>query len=255
MKAAILNPIRIYTGDGTPDYLTTFPNLDNVKQGLQLFFGVNASPSGIRQHIGEMYLQGAGSAQYEVWQVVDGVDTFVSVDDAVDISPDGWTGTAIYKITLDLPDGYYYLILDSVQMSDVFQITSSTSVTEDLIKIKYSNSVNDFGCIFDTNYFTAYFTGRLTAGDPKSESDVYDDDRISPVKLKSSPVRTATLTLFEVNHLYKDLIDMIFSCDTIEINGIAYVNDGNISFDAIEGCDLGNVKVKLVQEINDYYYG
>lgn len=255
MKAAILNPIRFYTGTGVTDYLTTFPNLDNVKQGEQLFFGVNASPSGIRQHIGELYLQIQGVVQYEVWQIVDGVNTFVSVADSVDISPVGWIGTQIHKITLDLADGYYFLNLDSVKTSDVFQITSDTNITKDLIKIKYSNSVNDFGCIFGTHYFTSYFTGRLTTGEPKSESDVYDDDRSNPVKLKSSPVRTATLSLFAINHLYKDLIDMIFSCDTIEVNGVAYVNDGNISFDAVEGCDIGEVKVKLVQEVNDYYYG
>jgi hypothetical protein len=184
-------------------------------------------------------------------------ETITGGFDSVDISPVGWVGYQIHEVTVTgLTDGCYYLLdTDSGLISDIFYITSSTELTEDFVKIKYSNSVNDFGCIFGTHYFEAYFRGRLVVGESKIDYDTFEDDRSQPIKLKASPQRTANLSILGINYLYKDLIDHIFSCDTIEVNGVQYENMDAPSFDLIEGSDMGNITVKLAQSINDYYYG
>lgn len=256
MRGAILNPIRFYDSSEMPDYSITFPNLENVTYGFQYGFGVSSSPDVIRRHIGIMYLQflSANSVvSFKVYKLNSAkvFDLSESVS-SVDISPSGWTGYQIHKLTLDLDDGVYYVTDGSNYTSDIFQVVTSSN---QLIKIKYSNSVNDFGCIFATNYFEAYFTGKLIAGEPKNEVEAMESDRGAPIKLKSTPSRTASLTIYKVSHLYKDLLDMIFSCDTIEINGISYENSETISWEQNNGGDIGTATVKLVQKINDYYYG
>ena len=264
MRGAILNPIRFRNIDtDVPDRLTIYPNNDNVTYGEFNQFGVLPSPEFLRYHYGDMYLQFVNEFNtiqtFSVYKLQsDGTWAIIPGGfDSVDISPAGWVGYQIHKVTVTgLADGCYYLFDgDSNLKSDIFYITSSTDFTEDFVKIKYSNSINDFGCIFGTHYFEVYFRGSLIPGEPKIDIDSYEDDRSQPVKLKASPQRTATMTLEGINILYKDLIEHIFSCDTIEINGVSYDNMDAPSSDFPKGQDMGTITVKLAQSINDYYYG
>jgi hypothetical protein len=262
MRGAVLNPIRFYDSSAMPDWLTVFPNNDNVTYGNYNQFGVLPSPEFLRFHYGDMYLQFLNEdnevKSFDLYKLNE-TNTWVldSNIDSVDISPVGWVGNQIHKITLTgLTDGCYYLFEpDCNCKSDIFYMTSSIDFTEDFVKIKYSNSINDFGCIFGTHYFEVYFRGRLMTGEPKIDVDSYEDDRSNPIKLKASPQRTANLSILGINYLYKDLIDHIFSCDTIEVNGVQYENMDAPAFDLTEGSDMGNITVKLAQSINDYYYG
>lgn len=258
MKGALLNPIRFYDSANMPDYLTYFPNFDNTTYGEGYFYGINPSPDCIRTHIGDMFLQFLNEDNaiftMNLYKLNDnGNFDFNDAIDSVNISPTGWIGYQIHSITIsDLEDGFYYL-KNSNYKSDIFRITSETIITEDLIKIKYANSVNDFGCIFGTNYFTSYFIGNLQPGEIKTEIESFEGDRGEPIKLKSTPQRTATINIFGLHHNYKDLIELIFSCDTIEINDVLFVNLEAPTYEDIDGSDLMNISVKLVQSNNDYY--
>ena len=166
MRGALLNPIRFYRADDMPDYLTKFPNFDNTTYREAYFYGVAASPDCIREHVGDMFLQFVDETNsgftFDIYKLNEANDfEIVDTVDSVDISPVGWVTDQIHKITLTgLEDGIYQLKNDGYQ-SDIFRITSSTTITEDLVKIQYANSRNDFGCIFGSHYFVAYFRGNL----------------------------------------------------------------------------------------------
>jgi hypothetical protein len=260
MRGALLNPIRFYRADDMPDYLTIFPNFDNTTYGEVYFYGVAASPDCIREHVGDMYLQFVDETNtgftFDIYKLND-ENVFEAIDtvDSVDISPVGWVTDQIHKVTLTgLADGIYYLNVDDYT-SDVFRITSSTIATQDLVKVKYLNTYNDFGCIFGTNYFEAYFRGNIKKGESKIDVEAFESDRGIPVKLRATPQRTASLNILGLHQNYKELVEMIFSCNDITINGVAYENMEAPSFDAIEGSDLANMAIKLVQTNNDYYHG
>lgn len=258
MKAAILNPIRFYKTSNVPNYTTKFPNPDNVTFGSQYFYGVNFSSWFIRFHIGIMYLQfemtGADSKVLSVYKYVNGAFQISATIYGADITPSGWSGNYMYKFTVNLSDGVYYLSSTNGFKSDIFCVTSSAEVSEDFVKIDYLNSENDFGCIFGTNSFTSYFIGSLTPGAPKNEYSTYEDDRGEPVKLSATPQRVATLSLKGLHFTYVDMVNHIFSLDTITVNGIDYENDEAPTFDAIDGSDMGTLNIRLIQKTNDYYY-
>ena len=261
MRGAILNPVRFYDPDSLPDHSTIFPNFDNIPYGEKYFYAMVNSLSAIRKHIGIMYLQFINDdnaiKQFIIFKYSLDRGGFVldSSVNSVDISPVGWVSYQIHKVTVDLDEGVYYLVNEDGYTSDIFQIVSSTFRTKELVKIKYSHTFNNYSCIFGSNYFESYFRGKLTVGEPKINTESSELDSGTLVNLKSTPQRTATLKLLSINSLYSDLIKLIFSCDTKEINGVSYSIDGDIAFDEKTDSDSMDVTIKLVQNINDYCYG
>jgi hypothetical protein len=260
MRGALLNPVRFYPSDAMPDYISIFPNFDNTTLGDRYFFGVNASPVSWRVHVGNIYFQFLNEdnevKHIDVYKHNESNEfELIDVVDTVDISPVGWVGYQIHKLSLTgLADGFYYLQNDDYK-SDIFQVTSSSVYSEDYVKIKYSNSINDFGCIFGTNYFEAYFIGSLEQGEPSGEKEVFARDGGGDVEVQSSGDRTVTLTIIGVHQLYKDVINTIFLCDTKEINGVLYTNSEFPQWSKTDGGDTGNIVIKLKQVLNDYYHG
>lgn len=257
MRGALLNPIRFYKTAEMPDYSTYFPNFDNTTYGENYYYGVASSPDVIREHIGIMYLQfedetnsGFGVDVYKL----NNSNTFELIDtvNSVDISPVGWVTDQIHKVTLDLEDGVYQLKINGHE-SDIFKIVSTIEYTRDLVKIKYLNSKNDYGCIFGTNFFEAYFRGNIKKGEPKIDIESFESDRGNPVKLRATPQRTATLNVKGIHQNYVELVEMIFSCNTITVNGVDYENIDVPSYNDNDSADLGDITVKLVQKNNDYY--
>jgi len=260
MRGAILNPVRFYSPDTLPDYLTIFPNFDNIPYGEEYFFDTKASQDTIRKHVGIMYLQFINEdnivKSFNVYKLNES-NVFVldSSINTVNISPVGWVSNQVHKLTVDLDAGYYYLVDEDGYTSDIFQICESSEYTDELVKIKYYHSFNNYSCIFGTNYFESYFRGTLKQGEPKINTESSETDEGTLVNLKSTPQRTATLKLEGISSLYLDLVKLIFSCDIKEINGVSYSIDGDITWEEVDGGDLGTINIKLVQNIIDYCYG
>lgn len=262
MRGADLNPVRFYPSDAMPNYTTIFPTFDNTTFGDSYFYGIAATNAFWRVHYGDMFLQflnvDNAVKSFDIYKMnADNEFEIIGSVDSVDISPVGWIGYQIHKLTLTgLSDGFYYLKLDSYK-SDIFQITSSTEFLSDVVKIQYSNSRNDFGCIFGANYFTAYFRGNLEIGEPKVDIEAFgsDFDSGSSIKLRAANQKTATLNIIGVQQLYSTLINTIFSCNTILINGVQYENSSAPDWNPVKGGDIGDMSIKLIKKINDYYHG
>lgn len=260
MRGAILNPIKFYKEADLPDYITKFPNMDNVTFGDGYIFGIGSSPEFIRIHLGVMYLQIIKSVDddlnLDVYKRNDSTGAFEFTETIIgtNITPVGWVGNYIYEFELDLDNGMYYVSFRNGYRSDYFINTDDENVSEDLVYIKYLNSENGFGCIFGGSYFEIYLRGQLTAGIPQNEISSYTSDDGEPVKLRSTPQRVTTLTIKGLHYTYLDCLNTIFACDTVTVNGISYENVEGVSWEPINGGDLGDVTVKLIQKGNDYYY-
>ncbi len=259
MKSPIINPIRFYNPLNTPDYLTKFPNIDNIYNGAGWVYGINFCPNYARFHTGRINLQfsvGMGeSLDFELYKLIDNEWVLSDTITATDITPIGWIGDAIILLNVNIADGTYFLNAPNLLRSDIFVITTDARTLKDFVKIYYRNSENDFGCIFGSNSFTSYFMGSLLPGTSTLDIESYEDDRGEPVKLKATPQRTATLNLKGVHYTYADYFVHLFSCDDITINGVDYENTEAPAFDPIQGSDLGSISIKLIQKSNDYYNG
>jgi hypothetical protein len=267
MLCPLLNPIRFYDSALVPDYNSYFPNMDNITQRVNWVPGIHTNKHYYKEwRTGiAMYLQfereATESVNLHVFKYDETTKTFIELETGspivgTDISPGGWTTNPIYGYTFTpSSDGTYYFIFDGDTLtSDKFIVTSDTNFIKQLVKIKYSNTENDYGCIFGTNYFNQFFTGFLSIGEPQNEISGFQDDRGDLIKLQGTPIRVANLLLNDIHYSYADHINMIFSLDTIEINGIAYQNSEPPIKEDIADSDLKNFSIKLLQTGNDYYY-
>ena len=98
-----------------------------------------------------------------------------------------------------------------------------------------------------------YFTGQLKPGQPENEISGYESDRGELQKLISTPKRISNLILTEVHISYIDVINMIFSCDNLTINGVTFQSAEAPKIEEIQKSDLVNIEIKLTQTNNDYF--
>jgi hypothetical protein len=99
---------------------------------------------------------------------------------------------------------------------------------------------------------TCYFTGKIFTGEPANKISGAESDRGNFIKTNSSPIMQLDLTLTELHISYAPVINLMFSCDNLTINGVAMSNKGEVKFKEIKGTDLVEANVTL-QENYDYF--
>ena len=267
MKSAILNPLRFRDASKAPDYGTYWPHMDNITQRTMYMPGVHPNKQYYKEWLlgTTIYLQfereSTESVDLNIFKYDEDLFTYAEINTGspvtgTDISPVGWTGNPIYEfvITISIAGTYYLEFDDNTLISDKFVIISDTNLSKQLVKIKYSNTENDFGCIFTgSHYFYQYYTGQLILGEPQNDISGFQSDRGDLIKLQATPIRIMNLLLNDIHYTYADNINMIFSVDTIEINGISFQNSEPPTKEDIGDSDLKNFVIKLIQTNNDYY--
>jgi hypothetical protein len=259
MNAPIMNPLRFF--DTPPDYQDTWPNMDNVPQRIMNIDGIWPSLY-YKEWLYEkpMLLQFEAIEDentflkvYKYNEVTEIYDLISTLSPEI-ITPAGWVGNNFVKHSIDLPVGTYYLQCNDGYTSDTFVVTDDIQFRKRFVKIEYTNSQNDYGCIFNGFTFVQYLSGQLIIGQPKKESSVLESDRGNITKLRDTPVRTASLLINDIHYTLADHINMIFGCDQITVNDITYQTTEPPAIENIEGSDLVNITVSLSQTNNTYYY-
>lgn len=260
--APLLNPIRFYDSAKLPDYSTRFPNMDNVTQRTSYIDGIGAA-----QYYKEWLYGKELKLQFEfqegdnilltAYKYNDSTETYASytTSSGTEITPAGWVGNKFAKHSFSLSEGTYYLQFADGLKSDVFVVTNSLFQKKKFIEIVYSNSENDFGCVFEDESLSNYFCGQLMIGNPENEISGFESDRGNFIKLSSTPKRIAMLNINDIHYTYVDSLNMLFSLDDITINGITYQTSEPPTIEDQEFSDLKNITVKLIQTSNTYYYG
>lgn len=262
MKCAILNPLKFYESTAMPNYTTRFPHNDNVTQRTEYVIGQDP----VQWY--KEFLSGKAIKLQFAFEVGDSLpltvkkynettfayDTYSTVN-AVDITPSGWVGDTMLSYTVTLTTGTYYLTFADGFRSDTFAVISDSELIKRLVEVKYSHAENDYGCIFDNSFeFSNYFQGQLIAGSPENEIEAYETDRGEHIKLQSTPKRVYTLNINELHQTYIDHVNLLFSLDTITVNGLEFENIEAPQVELVENTDICNIVVKLYLIDNDYYY-
>jgi len=260
-----MNPVRFRDTTKEPDYINYWPTQYNVIEHVDYFPGINASKFLKDFKINEdLVLQfgmySPASQQLYIYKLnaLKEWELYTKINPE-DITPTGWISENIYKYTWSITEtGIYYIDMpdESIQ-SEYIKVHSESKYLKRLFELEYSNSYNDYGMIFDdngTNVFTAktYFEGRIIPGEPQNEISGYPSDRGKFVKTRSTPVNSGILKIFNTPMYYQHILNAIFSCNTISVNGIRWINEDTIAMTQIDRSDLANYEINL-KEVNITY--
>lgn len=173
-----------------------------------------------------------------------------------DITPTGWAGLGnyVYEIsyTPTAEGDFRFLLIEDIYFfeSDLIKVISDTS---HLIKIDYSNSENDYGYVGSTQ-LTAYVDGEYRTVQPSNEMTVYENDRAELTKLRSTPIEKYELNIYNSIYSVANMLNMIFSCDTILINGESFQSDEVPNVEAIEMSNIFNISIIISRTSDNYEY-
>ena len=262
MKCPILNPIKFYDSTAMPNWSTRYPHVDNTTQRSEYVIG--QSPVQFYKEFlsGQtIYLQFAKEVgDSEVLTVKKYnestylYDTYSTIS-ATDITPSGWVGDTMLSYEVLLTTGTYYVTFSDGFRSDTFTVISNSDLVKKLVKVQYTHVENDYGCIFDNDYtFTNYFQGQFMPAPTENEIEAFESDRGENIKLQATPKRVFTLNINDIHQLYIDHVNMLFSLDTITVNGLEVENIDAPQVEMVEFTDVCNITVKLYLVDNDYYY-
>lgn len=171
-----------------------------------------------------------------------------------DITPSGWAGDGNYVYEASYTPtaaGYIYFFI--VEGGNYFESTCIEVVesTEGLVKIEYSNSENDYGYV-DGSELISYFDGDLGEVQPFNDIVGYQNDRGKLTKLRSTPVEGYELSIYRVPYFVVNQLNMLFSCDTIEINGVLFQNEDELGVERLGESDLFNVTLTIKRVADSY---
>ena len=262
MKCPIINPIKFYDSTAMPNWSTRYPNPDNTTQRTEYISGLSPV-SYYKEYLVDqtIYLQFAkevGDAttltvkKYNESTYAYETNTTVT---PTDITPSGWVGDTMLSYSLSLSVGTYYLTFDDGFRSDTFAVISDSELVKRLVKVTYTHAENDYGCIFDNSYtFTNYFQGQFMPAASENEIEAFETDRGEHIKLQATPKRVFMLNINDIHINYIDHVNMLFSLDTLTVNGMEVENIEAPQVELVEFTDLCNITVKLYLVDNDYYY-
>lgn len=267
IKYPDLQPIRFYKYGSTPNFLTRFPNMDNVYHRVNWIPGLEPA-----EYYTDWLINKEMSLQFRI--TVEGTEnlllykfnTTTQIYDLhttvtpTEITPTGWVSEKVnrYDYTFTTAGVYYFESVSAGWRSDKFVVHSNTKLTKRLVQIEYYNTVNDFFLIFFDGEIQryspkAYFTGRLLPDAPGNEISAFETDRGNVVKQRSTPQKRAVLEINDLHYAEIDRINQMMACNRITVNSTTYQTTDAPEMEKIEGTDLVNMTVKLIQTNWDYY--
>lgn len=261
-----MQPIRFYKIGETPDYITYFPNHQNITHRFEYVPGLHPTEYYTDWVINyeiliQFRIQVIGQENLSVYKYntsTQSYDLYTTIT-PVNISPSGWTLDQVnrYSFTPSVAGVYYIESSSAEWRSDKFVVHSSLKFRKRLFKISYYNTENDYFMIFydnDTNVYTptAFFTGALYPDSPGNDMSVFETDRGNPQKQRSTPQNIMNLKMLDIHYAELTRINLIFSCDTITVNGVTWQSKEAMEVEQIQNSDLVNITINLIQ--TDYNY-
>jgi hypothetical protein len=245
------NNLRFYESAKTPDFATYFPSFDNQVIGVQ-YYEDRKPLKYIREHLKSKVI----SFQYQDDGVSDDLEVYkdgvlLATIASTNISPTGWLGIPVYAVayTPSSAGVYYFKLKTTNYISDPILVLDAFD--KSIIKIEYTNTINDYGTVFVNaslaNVYTpiCYFGGYINRGKMAINKEVFQADRGNTTTIRSTPMGGMNLLLEAVHETYLEYLEHIFACNTLKINDIIVNTEGDITNDQIEGTDCFDVKVNL----------
>lgn len=268
MEATVkkMQPLSFYRPAQIPDWLTYWPNMDNVYHRERWINAMYPADYYLDWLINkEMSLQFritvTGTENLSVYKYDESTETYVfyAYITPTDITPTGWISEQINRYNWTPTEtGAYYIDSSSAGIrSNKFVVYQSLKFRRRLVQVEYYNTWNDYGIVFwdgDTQRYspTAYFTGELIPDAPGNEISAFETDRGNLLKQRSTPTENMVLRLTDIHYSELPRINLILANDRLTVNGITFQNAEAPKTSPIEGTDLFNVECPLKR--TDYEY-
>lgn len=171
------------------------------------------------------------------------------------ITPSGWDGegnyvfevsytpTTVGTINFYIMEGGYFFESENIEIVDD---------CEHLLKFEYTNSESDYGLITGTT-FTTYESGDFLNATPTNEIDSYKNDRGELKILRATPIEAYDLKMWYCSLATVNRMNMIFSCDTIIINGMQVQASEVPKASQVEHSNMFEVSVNISRVDSDYH--
>lgn len=149
--------------------------------------------------------------------------------------------------------GEFYFKLSDGSRSGVISVMENH---KDTILIKYRNSKNGLGVVFDTGIlFQMRIDAFIRNFSPKSDDEIYNDQLRNSTKLYSLPYNVFTFFAGNSKGLpdyILDTINIIFSCDMIKLNDRWFekVEGSEWEVKRIEGYDFSGMSIDIMPAVN-----
>lgn len=261
-----MNPVRFYNPSKAVDYSTYWPHPDNVLPRTLYQRGQDPTEY-YREHLVnkvirfQLRFDSVSDTDIEVYKDVSGTWTLQTTITKTNIIPSGWTGFDIYKFEYTpSSEGLYQFRLKGVNFrTDPILVVSREKFKKGLVQLEYWNTENDYDMIFwdgGTQNFSGliYLSGMLLAAPSENEVSVFVDDPGIVKKLKVQGTPRNTLKIADLHWSYASMIDTIFKCDQLKLNGVFYQNQESPEIELIENSDLVNITVNLNQTNESHFY-
>jgi hypothetical protein len=256
-----INPIRFYRVSELIDHSSQWPSLKNFRPGTKVIEGIYPSKYFQDWVIGkqlslQLWLTVEGSEDLTVYKfnhTTQAYDSFATITHTA-ITPTGWVSQKVnrYDYTFSSAGTYYIESSSAGIRTNKFVVHTDAVYRRRVVQISFTNQSNDYGTVFVdglTNRYTGLFysTGQFIPDSPGNEISAFATDRQNMIKLRGTPFNVYNLILTNVHISLLPLLNGIFSCDTITVNGVTCQNEEGIEFDRIGKSDIGKADIKLTE--------
>lgn len=148
-------------------------------------------------------------------------------------------------------ESYITVVQDETWRSEPFK-ADATLLTElqdgETQLIEYYNDDNAFSVDFSSGItFKTYVEAIVKDYEAGGEASIYDNqDEIT--KLKETATRMFTFKTLYIPRYVAELLRLASACDNFTINGVAYVREDMPEITPVEGCNLVEVSMKLIDK-------
>lgn len=179
------------------------------------------------------------------------------------VNVSGLSGYNVFEVTVDLSDkpaGNYWLYQKVELLSYKAEWISEPIYSADTHKfvkaITYKHSRNDWDVVWTTG-IEMTFCVECELMEPEFKADItsYNDQTRDPFILDGVPYRIFKLEFFDAkgaSPYMADIINRVFCCDTVKIEGKLYARNGELKVNWVKGYPLMGCTLEVAEGKNLY---
>lgn len=158
-----------------------------------------------------------------------------------------------------LEEGQYFLEVSNGDDEDLVSNPIYLAKKHEDTKLYiYSNSYNDFSVIFDTGItFTARIEGGIYNFTPKSDDEIYNDQKKNAVKLSAVPWQAFVLFVGNAGGIpdyIADKVNRIMACDTVKIDDQYYEKVDGAEWEVTRESEypFSGLQLEIMPSVNNF---
>lgn len=264
------NPLRFKQEDKDVNYTTIYPKFDLMELRTSYQRGIYSGSYYANFPLSTTIKLQVANSDTIIYAKAKNINTGTLYSMTIsNVTPSGWTTEPVYNLSIStntLGEGIFHIEfiaeVDTDELkfiSDQFIITDASN-KKDLIEIQYYDTENKFDGVFNDGAAwiwqpKRYFTGLIAPAEGNTSYSLYQDDAGITSKINAEVIDGMLINITDVSQYEKAIIDRIFGCDNIIVNGVSIQNTEPPSYTPIDKSDLCNIAINAtVTEENGNIY-